>query len=450
MSPTSGSAGRRERQLLALLTTHRRDPLGHLLRCAREDGDLVVFRLGPMRVVVLNEPTLIQEILVKRNAEFRKGHFLQAKSVPWARAILGSGLLMSDGQTWLRQRRLMQPAFHRERAVAYGASMVECAEGMVERWEKGVQRDMYDDMRRLTLDVMARTIFGVVDHGDELYAALAGVFAHRHAGGLSGLAPEWVPTPGNVRTRVALRRLDALIYGAIRERRERPAARPDLLSLLLEARDEDGSAMTDRQVRDEIMSTMVAGHDTLGSTLTWTLHALASRPMLAERLGREVTFTLSGRPPVSADIAQLPLLRNIAQEALRLYPPGKSIVRSVVTPCEIAGYPVPAGSYVVMSQWIVHRDPRYYERPEEFDADRWSGGLAERLPRFAFFPFGGGPRLCLGQAFAEQMLRLVLAVVSQRTRLALPADPRLAEWDPATLRPRRGLWLTPASLQVSR
>jgi cytochrome P450 len=428
--------------LLSLLVGHRHDPLGYLLHCAREDGDVVVFSLGGSKVLVLNEPALIQDVLVKRAREFRKGHFLQARNVPWARAILGRGLLMLDGDEWLRARRLMQPAFHRERIVAHTATMVEALERMVASWPKGEPREISADIADMTLEAMARAIFSSPAAVPGLSRSLHGVFSRRRSPGLELLIPEWVPTPANVSIRRSIGELDRIIHRLIRDRRASPDPGTDLLGLLLAARYEDGSAMTDREVRDHLMSTVVAGHDTLASTVVWTLDTLTKHPAISERLAAELRETLGPAQPHFRDLDRLPYLGAVAQEALRLYPPGRNIVRSVVTESLVGGRRVPAGSFLVMSQWVVHRDPRYYEAPDRFEPERWLEGLAARLPRSAFFPFGAGPRLCLGQAFAETMLRLALAVVTQRVALAR-VDGRQNEWNAATLRPRRGIWLRP-------
>ncbi|HEV8229041.1 MAG TPA: cytochrome P450 [Candidatus Limnocylindria bacterium] len=434
-----------QRSMLEFLIAQRRDPLGFLVRCVRESGDLVVFGLGPLRLVVLSDPSLIQEVLVVRSREFRKAHVMQAEVLPWGRRILGEGLLMSEGDRWLRHRRLMQQAFHRRVIAEYGRIMARRTAELVASWEPAVARDVHAEMKRLTLDTMTEVIFGGLAGAEnaDLGRALRDVFDFRTAGALTSAIPEWIPTPGNVRTGHGIRRLDSILYGLIAARRSTALDRTDLLSILISSRDEDGAGMSDQGIRDEIMSTLVAGLDTLGATLTYSLHTLALRPSIADRLADEFRSAASGHNAPVYDPSGLRYLDQFAREVLRLFPPGKSVVRTTVDECELGGQRFPAGTFVVMSQWVVQRDPRYFERPEEFDPERWSDDLAGRLPRFAYFPFGGGPRLCLGFAFADLMLRLATGVIVSRVQLAAHPDAKRTAWDPAQLRPRRGMWLVP-------
>jgi cytochrome P450 len=432
-----------DRSLLDFFLAQRRDPLGFLLRAARESGDVVFFRLGSGGLLLLSDPELIQEILVKRAREFHKAQGPQAKLLPWGRRILGSGLLISEGDTWLRQRRMMQPAFHRERIAAYEKVIRDRTAEMVARWDT-TPRDVHASLTKLTLAVMAETIFGLAARAGEIEDALSELFAHRSPQRFSFLMPEWVPTVANRRTAAALRRIDELVFAEIAARRARPGAPgPDLLSMLVAARDEAGVPMSDRFVRDEVMSTLVAGHDTLSSTLTWLLWTVAQRPDVEGRLLSEITDAGDRARFGSGDLAETSFVANVTKEALRLFPPGKSIVRTTITKSEVAGRTLESGTYIVMSQWVVHRDPRFYTDPEEFLPDRWVGGdLARRLPRFAYFPFGGGPRLCLGYAFAETMLRIVLAEVVGAAHLTVDLDRARIAWDRATLRPKRGIWMS--------
>jgi len=432
------------RSLLAFFLAQRRDPLGYLLRTARESGDVVMFRLGSGGILMLSDPALIQEVLVKRAGEFHKAQAPQSKVMPWGRRILGSGLLMSEGAAWLRQRRVMQPAFHRERIVAYEQVMRRRAREMMAGWGR-VPVDIHAALTDLTLGVMAETIFGVVVGAGDIRSALAELFTHRSPQRFRFLLPEWLPTYANRRTGAALRDLDRLIFDEIAARRSRTnGGTGDLLTMLIAARDENGAPVGDRFIRDEIMSTLVAGHDTLSATLTWLLWTIAQRSDIEERLVDEIRD--AGEPIAfgSGVLSETSLVANVTKEALRLFPPGKSIVRTAITKCEVAGRKLEPGTFIVMSQWVVHRDPRFFKDPEQFIPDRWTRGeLLLSLPRFAYFPFGGGPRLCLGYAFAETMLRITLAEVTATTHLTLDPDPARRAWDVATLRPKHGLWMTP-------
>jgi cytochrome P450 len=433
-----------DRSLLDVFLAQRHDPLGFLLRAARESGDVVFFRLGSGGLLLLSDPELIQEVLVKRAREFHKAQAPQSKLMPWGRRILGSGLLISEGETWLRQRRMMQPAFHRERITAYEQVIRDRTAEMVAGWG-GEARDMHEALTALTLRVMAETMFGVTARVERIQDSLKGLFEDRSPRRLSFLFPEWVPTRANRRTGSALRTIDELLFAEIAARRGRSDADggTDLLSMLLAARDESGTSMSDQFVRDEVMSTLVAGHDTLSSTLTWLLWMVAQRPDIEQKLAVEISGASDRGRFGSRDLAEDSFVANVTKEALRLFPPGKSIVRTTIGKCEVAGRTLDEGTYIVMSQWVVHRDPRFFDDPETFLPDRWAGGaLTRRLPRFAYFPFGGGPRLCLGYAFAETMLRIVLAEVIGTVHLTLHPDDARSEWERATLRPKRGVWMT--------
>jgi cytochrome P450 len=253
--------------------------------------------------------------------------------------------------------------------------------------------------------------------------------------------PAWVPTPRNRRLGAATRKVDAVILGVIEARRRGGAATDDLLSLLIRARDEDGGTMTDAQVRDEAMTLFLAGHETTALALTYTLYLLARDPARQERLAEELGRVLGGRPPTLADLERLPTTEAVVIEAMRLYPPAWGIGRQAMTEVEIGGWRYPKGAEFVISPWVVHRDARAFEEPEAFRPERWENELARRLPRFAYFPFGGGPRVCIGNRFAMMEAKLVLAVAVQRFRFELAAETSLSLLPSATLRPRRGVRL---------
>jgi cytochrome P450 len=252
--------------------------------------------------------------------------------------------------------------------------------------------------------------------------------------------PIWLPTPNNLRLKRAVRRLDEILYGFIRQRRQSGVDRGDLLSLLLHARDEDdGSRMTDRQLRDEAMTLFLAGHETTALTLAWAWYLLAGHPEAEERLLAEAQEVLNGRPPTVADLPRLRYTEGVVLEALRLYPPAYVVGREAIDDCEIGGYRVPASTTLLMSQWVVHRDARHFEQPEAFRPERWAGDLAQRLPKYAYFPFGGGPRLCIGNTFAMMETVLVLATIAPRFRFTLLPEPAVVPWPTFTLRPKHGI-----------
>jgi cytochrome P450 len=355
---------------------------------------------------------------------------------------LGNGLLTSEGDFWVRQRRLAQPAFHREQIAAYGQIIVAYTERMLTTWQDGETRDIYRDMRRLTLEITARTLFDadVTGRAGDVVAALDVVrerFVARVNTAL--LVPEAIPTPANLRLRKAVHQLEEIVYGIIQERRTSDRDHGDLLSLLFHAQDEDGGQMTAQQLRDEVMTLFVAGHETTAITLAWTWYLLSQHPTVEARLVSELQEVLVGRAPSTAHLPHLGYTDKVLKESLRLYPPVWCIPRVALDDCDIGGYHVPAGTSLAMSPWVMHRDPRYFDYPEEFNPDRWEGDFAKRLPVFAYFPFGGGPRRCIGYSFATLEMALVLATIAQKFQLVLAPGHPVTLWPSFTLQPRDGI-----------
>jgi cytochrome P450 len=404
----------------------RRDLLGLYTRCAREYGDVALLRFGLRPVWVLSHPDLVEQVLTSRN-------FIKHYALRMNRLLLGNGLLSSEGDFWLRQRRLMQPAFLRDRLAGYAAVMVEYSERTAASWRDGDRRDVHSTMRQLTMQIASKTLFGADVHGQgpAVAQALVAVMDSFNRRLFSVLRlPESVPTPANVRAWRAVRRLDAILYDLIASRRA-DGAQDDLLSILLHARDEqDGTGMTDRQLRDEAMTLFLAGHETTALALTYTLYLLASHPDVQDRLRKELHEVLGDRPATADDVPHLPFTERVVLESMRLCPPAYVLGRQAVEPCELRGYALPAGGTVIMPQWVIHRDPRFYDEPEKFHPDRWADGLLRRLPRFAYYPFGGGPRVCIGNTFAMLETVLVLASVCRRWRVGR-ASP-----EPLRFRPR--------------
>jgi cytochrome P450 len=391
----------------------RRDLLGLYLRCAREYGDVSLLRFGLRPVYLINHPDLIEQILNSRN-------FIKHYALRMNRRLLGNGLLVSEGDFWLRQRRLIQPAFLPQRIASYAAVMIDYTERHSAAWHTGDKRDVHADMRQLTMQIAAKTLFGadVEGQGPVVSRALIEVMESFNRRLFSVLRlPDSVPTPANVRAWLALRRLNRILYEIINQRRA-DGQESDLLSILLHARDEEGGGMTDRQLRDEAMTLFLAGHETTALALTWTLYALARHPEVAARLRRELDEVLCGRHPTVADLPALRYCEAVIQEGMRLYPPAYVVGREVVNGCEVGGYHLPAGASILMVQYAVHRDPRFYDEPERFHPERWLDGLLKRLPKYAYFPFGGGPRVCIGNSFAMMEAVLVLASICRRWRLS--------------------------------
>lgn len=413
------------------------DPLAVYTRWARDFGDIFYYRAGWIHVYFLNHPNLIESVLISQSQNFAKDKVIQN-----SRWFLGQGLLTSEGAEWRQQRRLCQPAFHRERLSSYGRTMSAYAEEMLAGWPQGEVRDIHQEMMQLTMRIVAKVLFSVEVSEDAQKVAAALNLLMRHTSGFRMIMPpplRHLPLPALVRAKRAVRELDEIVNRIIRQRRASGEDTGDLLSMLMAARDEDGSAMTDRQLRDEIMTFLLAGHETTAVSLSWTWYLLSEHPEVAQKLRQELNDLLGGRTPQLEDLARLPYTDKVVKESMRLYPPAWSLARTAAKEMEIAGYRIPVGANVVMSPWIIHRDARFFADPDQFRPDRWTAQTTQQLPRFAYFPFGGGPRLCIGASFAMMEANLILATIAQRFQLHLvpghPVDPLPG----ITLRPRHGM-----------
>jgi len=411
-------------------------PLEYFTKIAHEYGDIAGLRVLNFKTIFINHPDLIEEVLVTNARKYSKGRVLRAN-----RHVFGEGLLTSEGDFWLRQRRLAQPAFHRARIASYAATMVQYTERLLESWRGGEERDAHRDMMRLTLQIVGKTLFDADVERDakevgkslELLLEIGANFRR------TIFVPHWLPTPANLRVKREVEQIEKILYRIIAERRASGHDAGDLLSMLLAAQDEDGSKMTDRQLRDETITLFLAGHETTASTLSWTWWLLAQNPAVEAKLHAELDAVLGDRAPTLDDLPRLVYSGHVITESLRLYPAAWGMARLVVEDHEIAGYPVTKGMGVAMAQWVVHRDPRWYEAPEEFRPVRWEGDLMKRLPRFAYFPFGGGPRQCIGNAFAVMEATLILATIARKFRLRLVANHPVVSLASITLRPRHGV-----------
>ena len=422
-----------------LLLRLQRDPLAFLDRVRREHGDVALFRIGPQPIALLSAPDDIRDVLVTSQRNFTKGRGLER-----ARLLLGEGLLTSEGEFHLRQRRLVQPAFHRQRVLGYGDTMVEVAARTRDRWRDGETRDVHEAMMALTLAVVARTLFGAnVDRETERIGAALDVAmkAFRIANLPFSELIEKLPIPTVRRFRRARAELDAIVYGIVAERRRSGEDRGDLLSMLLLAQDElgDGGGMTDEQLRDECMTLFLAGHETTANLLAWTFHLLGAHPEAERRVHEEVD-ALGDRLPSPADFGALPWIRAVLAESLRLFPPAWILGRRAKEPFDVRGYEIPARTIVLMSQWLVHRDERWWPDAGRFLPERWlDADENARRPKFAYFPFGAGTRVCVGEQFAWMEGALVLAAIAQRWKLRPAPGVRVAPEPLITLRPRDGL-----------
>jgi cytochrome P450 len=415
------------------------DPLVFGMNIVREFGDIAHYQVGPLHVYQLANPDFARQILVEEPEKYYKARLIKQAFAPFA----GQGLLTSDGALWKQQRKLMQPAFHHGQLTSYGAVMVRRALGMFESFSDGAVLEIQEEMSRLTLAIVVETLFGadVTREAKEVGGLMIAVLDAANDRINSILrTPSWVPTPRNLREKRALARLDELLRRFIEDHRASREKPSDLLSVLLAATDEEsGIGMSDRQLRDEMMTLFLAGHETTAMALTWAWYLLSHHPEVEQKLLNEVSRVLRGRAPTVADLAQLPYTEMVIRETMRLYPPAPGFAREPIEDVRIGGYVVPRGSLISVNTYALHRDPRFFDDPERFDPERFSAGWEERIPRYAFLPFGGGPRVCIGNGFAMMEARLILATVLQRCRLSIEPDQLVVPMQLVTVRPKYGI-----------
>lgn len=433
-----------------LIYALRSDPLGFLARTARAYGDFVPFRIGRLRMLLINDPEAIREVLVTKNDSFTKSPALRN-----AKVTLGEGLLTSEGDFHRRQRRLSQPAFHAQRVASYGDVMVRYADEMVAGWRDGQTLDVHEQMMRVTLRVVAKTLFDAELPADieEIGAAMdVLVKMFRRATNPFGPLLNRLPLPSNFRFLNALGLVHGIIDRFIAGHRAAGVDRGDLLSMLMAARDAGGEVtvdhpvngvpgegMTDKQLRDEIFTLFTAGHETTANALTFTWYLLGRRPEAEARLHEEVNRVLSRRAPTSMDVDDLPYVRAVLSESMRLYPPAWIVTRQAKHDVDVAGRRVAAGQVIMMSQWVTHRDPRWWPDPIAFKPERWLGESQPDRPRYSYFPFGGGARSCIGEFFARMEATLIIAAVARHWRMTLVDVNEPALQPTITLRPRNPL-----------
>ena len=417
------------------------NPLEFFTRQARSYGPVSSYRMAGEQLFLVNEPQLIRDILVTHNRNFTKSRGLER-----SKRVLGQGLLTSEGAMHLRQRRLMQPAFHRDRIAGYGDLMVGYADRMRRAWRAGATLDISREMNRLTLSIVGTTLFDVdvesqaAEVGEALTAVMESFWLM--------MLPfadtlERLPVPKLRRARMARARLDAIIYRMIADRRASGRDHGDLLSMLLAAQDEeDGGGMTDQQVRDEAMTIFLAGHETTANALTWAWYLIGESPEVEAKLHAEIDRVLQGRLPAMSDLPSLGYVERVVTEAMRLYPPAWIIGRRAIDAYALGDYTVPPRSILVMSPYVMQRDPRFYADPERFDPDRWTPEFRAALPKFAYFPFGGGPRQCIGESFAWMELILLVTTIAQRWTLQLVPGHPVVPQPLVTLRTKHGMRMT--------
>ena len=426
------------------------NPLAFLTKCDRDYGDIVPLRLGPTAACLITHPDLIEEVLKNRDS------FIKSRGFRALNRLLGNGLLTSEGDSWFRQRRLVQPVFQRKRIAGYGQIMVDYTEKMLRDWQREDQldtpRDIHADMMRLTLNIVMKAIFD-----QDVSTGEAETVAHALDVAMNWFDSkrrqnffivEWFPRPENVRYRNAIRAMDDSIYSIIQQRRESGEDPGDLLSMLMAARDEDdGSGMSDQQLRDEIATLMLAGHETTANTLSWTWMLLAQHPEVEAKLHAELEQELKGRLPTIEDLQKLPYTDAVIKESMRVYPPVAVLGREATEDVVVGDYLIPQDTVVIVSQWVMHHSPEYFDEPETFNPERWletpgEQPLEKRLPRGVYFPFGDGPRVCIGKGFALMEAVLILATIAQKYQFNLEPGHKIIPQSSITLRPEHGILAT--------
>lgn len=439
-------AGPKGRFFVGHLTAFRADRLGFFTHCARTYGDVVPLRILHRRLLLFSHPDLIEQVLITQ-----AGNFIKHFGLRIYKPILGNGLVTSEGAFWRRQRKLSAPAFQPARLASYAQTMIAAAVRMRDDWGRekpgGQIRDVHADLMWLTLQTACATLFG---DDAALDPELVGRSIHD---GLAAIAvrfnrpipfPDWIPTSSNLRLRRAMRPLNEAVRGVIARRGQATGngdGAGNLLSALLAGRDEKGAAMTGTQLLEEVRTLFLAGHETTALALSYSLYLLATNPNTQSALQSEVATVLGDRTPAYSDLPRLDFARKVVLESMRLYPPADVLGREAVADCTVGDVRVRKGTSIFMSQWVMHHDPRYFKDPGTFDPGRWTPQFEASLPRFAYFPFGGGPRFCIGQSFATTEAILVLATLCQRYSFAPDPSFILELWPSITLRPRNGVRL---------
>ncbi len=423
------------------LTDFGRDPLGFFEKCVRDHGDFVPLRFLHQKVFLINDPADIEDVLTTQARNFRKT--LGYRS-PIMRRIFGNGLVTSEGEYWVRQRRLAQPAFHRERIATYADVITNFTREALTEWRDSETRDVHHEMMQLTVRVVTKSLFNspVPPEVNDLTRSSVIVmqqFTTQWKWYRILLALMRSALPNDFSN--AMNRLDNFIYGLIRERRASGKDMGDLLSLFLQARYEDGSGMTDKQLRDELKTLLVAGMDTTALSLSWALYLLSQNPATVVPLQAEIDRVLANRTPTFSDLPRLVYTEMVIRETMRLCPPVWLIGREALSDCQIGNHTIRAGESIFMSQWLKHRDPRWFKDADTFRPERWEDPPMKQLPKYAYFPFGGGPRICIGNSFAMMEAVLVLAMITQKFQLTSPPEYRVTPWPAITLYPKDGIQL---------
>ncbi|MEK1850523.1 MAG: cytochrome P450 [Phyllobacterium sp.] len=427
---------------LGNLLAFGKDQLGFFTETARLYGDLVSLNLAGWPALIVSDVEAIEKILVKDHKNYIKDRLIWRHVT----ALFGNGLLTNEGESWQRQRRLAAPAFAGQQLLAYDSEMVALTHKMLDRWKNGQILNIHPEMMELTLRIAAKTLFDSkverdISDMDRALNDLVMEIASRIKRPII-VIPDAIPLPGHLRYRRAIRTVERVVSSMIAERRAGGLEnRDDFLSRLMAARDETGKPMSDELLRDEAITLLLAGHETTALALSWAWFLLGQHPEAEARMAAEIADVLGDRPATTHDLPHLKYTEGVVMESMRIYPPAWAMGRESIGPFELGGYAFPAGMTIFISPWILHRDPRYFEEPDAFRPQRWMGNLAHELPRFAYMPFGGGPRICIGQRFAMIEAILILATMAQRFSAELQSDHKVTPFPSITLRPKGGVWL---------
>lgn len=411
------------------MTDLQNSPIDFLVQTARRYGDVSRFRAGSRRGYLISHPDLIKEVLVTQQSSFiKEDSFKRIKN------IMGDGLLTSEGAFYLRQRRLVQPAFHRQRIAAYGKIMSDYAADIFSRWHDGEEIGIFQEMNRLTLNIVAKTLFDTNLESDakEIGEAATTIL---QAAPFSLDSEENYTLLNEEKVQEAKNNLDKIIYRLIDERQKSGKDKGDLLSMLMFS-NEGNEKMSNEELRDEAVTILMAGHETVATALTWSWYLLSQNPECQEKLRDELKGVLEDRTPSVEDMPQLEYTKKILTESMRIYPPVWAVIRLAIKDCEIGNTRIPKDSVVLMSQYVLHHDRRFFENPEDFLPDRWTDEMQKNLPQFAYFPFGGGIRRCIGEQFAWMEGILLIASIAQKWQFQLVPN-QTVQFEPLiTLRPK--------------
>ncbi|MBI1282244.1 MAG: cytochrome P450 [Anaerolineaceae bacterium] len=450
--PPGPQAPRNFFQLLQLMRKFETDMLGYVSRSFKQYGGIWKIEAGGEIQYMISEPDLIQEITVKQADKFHKSPDYIDDKRGLAR-FLGTGLLTNDGEFWKRQRKLVAPAFHTKRIEAYAQTMVDSTKAMLDRWHGQSTLDIDDEMMRVTLQIVVKTLFNVdisaeAERIGDAMTALQQMVGNNSI--VEKLLPLWIPTPQRRRSKKAVDDLDEIIYGLIADWKKEGKDNGDLLSMLMLTRDDEGNGMSDKQVRDEAVTLFLAGHDTTANTLNWTWYLLAQNPEVEAKLHHEIDTVLGGNLPTLADLRRLPYSEMVIKESMRLFPPAYFFGRVAIDDVQLGNFYAPKGTGIGISSYTVHRDPRWWDAPETFRPERFSPENAEHIRKYSYIPFGAGPRVCIGNSFAMMEAHLMLVMIAQRYQLRLSAGQEVKIDPLLTMKPKGGLHLLLEERQVSR